>query len=703
MALITKIREKAGIAVGVVAVALLLFIVGGDIFGSQGVFSSNQQKVGEIAGNDVMYQDFQQKIEQARQGFEAQSGRAATEQDLTQIREQAWNQLILDYAYQKEFDALGIAVSSDELVDMVQGNNIHPTVRQSFTNPQTGQFDKNQIVSYLKNLKTLTPQQQQQWQSFEKSLSADRVREKYENLIRLSSYATTEEAKKEYQAQNAKADVRYLYVPFYSVVDSTVKVTDAQLQEYLEKHKDQFKGQSTRTFQYVAFPIIPTKADSSALYTQIKDLAKGLATAANDSAFARMNTDVPTRSVYMSLRDMPDQLKEAVKTFNAGGVYGPYREGNVYSIYKYGGTKQDSLYTVRASHILITPANQSDTAKAAARVKAEGVLARIKGGANFEAIAATEGMDGTAQKGGDLGYFQNNNTMVKKFQDAIFGFNGTGLMPGVVETEFGFHVVKVTEAKSNTLYRLAAISKELAPSEATRDEAFRKADQFALENKTIDAFKAAAKKQNLITLTANRVAEDATTINSMKNAREVVRWAFSNDTDMNQVSQAFDLENLYVVAALTGKSDKEKTTIEDFRDELTAKVRNQLKAEQIKQKIGNPSGTLEQIAQKYGAGALVESVNGLAMNGGVLTSAGSDPTALGKAFGLKPGQKSKVFAGEGGVFIMELIRKVDAPNIADYTQYKNNARQMQMQRASVYINEAIKENAKITDNRAKFF
>ncbi|MFN8354090.1 MAG: SurA N-terminal domain-containing protein [Spirosomataceae bacterium] len=703
MAVITKIREKAGIAVGVVAVALLLFIVGGDMFGSQGIFSSNQQKVGEIAGHDIMYQDFQQKIDQARQSFEAQSGRSATEEDLAQIREQAWNQFLLDYAYQKEFDALGLSVSSDELVDMVQGNNIHPSVMQAFTNPQTRQFDKNQLISYLKNLKTLPPAQQQAWQTFEKSLAEQRVQEKYENLLRLSAYATTDEAKKEYQAQTAKANIRYLYVPFYSIVDSTVKVTDSQLQDYLEKHKDQYKGQSTRTFQYVAFPVIPSKADSLDLYNKIKDLAKGLATAANDSAFARMNTDVPNRSVYMSLRDMSDQLKAAVKTFNPGGVYGPYREGNTYSIYKYGGTKQDTLYTVRASHILIMPSNQSDTAKAAARVKAESVLARIKGGANFEALAATEGMDGTAQKGGDLGYFQNNNTMVKKFQDAIFGFNGTGLMPNLVETDFGFHIVKVTEAKSNTLYRLAAITKELAPSEGTRDEAFRKADQFALENKTMDAFKAAAKKQNLISLTANRISEDAATINGMKNAREVIRWAFNKDTELNEVSSAFELDNVYIVAIETGKSDKDKVTIEDYRDELTAKVRAELKAEQIKQKLTGASGTLEQIAQKYGAGALVETVNDLSMNGGVLTSAGADPSALGKAFGLKPGQKSKPFVGEGGVFIMELISKTDAPAIADYTQYKNSARQAQMQRTSLYINEAIKENAKVVDNRAKFF
>lgn len=702
MALITKIREKSGIAVGVVAIALILFIVGGDLLGTNSLLGGNSQVVGTIAGQDIMYQDFQKKLEQARVTYEAQTGRSANEQDLQQIREQAWNQLINELAFQKEYDALGLKVSADELVDMVQGNNIHPFIQQQFTNPQTRMFDKNMVVQYLKTLQPGTPQYQQ-WESIQQTLAEDRLRSKYENLFRLSTYVTTEEAKKEYQAQNAKADVRYLYVPFYSIVDSTVKVTDSQLEDYLSKHKDQFKGQNTRTVQYAVFPVIPSREDSIALYDQIKELAKGLATATNDSAYARMNSDTPAKSVYVSLSEMTDQMKVAVKTFNAGGVYGPYREGNVYSIYKYGGTKADSLYTVRASHILIRFNNQSDTAKTAAKAKAESILARIKGGASFEALAATEGTDATAQKGGDLGYFKNNGSMVKKFQDAVFAFNGSGLMPSVVETEFGYHIIKITEAKSNLLYRLATISKEIQPSDATRDVAFRRADQFVLDTKTYEQFKANTAKQKVVTLTANRFTEDASTINTLKNAREMVRWAFNEDTKMEQVSSAFEMDNLYVVAALTGKTDKDKVSIEDYRDELTARVRNEIKAEQIKQKLTGASGTLEQIAQKYGAGALVETVNAVSMTGGVLTSAGADPTALGKAFGLKPGQKSKPFVGEGGVFVMELLRKVDAPNVADYSLYKNMAAQAQLQRTSFYINEAVKDNAKITDNRAKFF
>jgi peptidyl-prolyl cis-trans isomerase D len=702
MALINKIRERSGIAVVVIAASLILFIVGGDILGSQALFGGNQT-VGEIAGETIDYKDFQLKLDQARQAFEAQSGRAASEAEQQSLREQVWNQYLIDYAYKKEFDALGLKVSNEELVDMVQGNNVSPAVQQSFTNPQTGVFDKTQVISYLKNLKNLQPEQQQAWQNFEKSLAQDRLRQKYENLVRLGSYVTRAEAEKEYQAQTTKASLRYLFVPFYSVVDTTIKVTDSQLEDYLAKHKDEYKGFDSRTIQYVSFPMVPTKEDSVELYNRIKDLARGLATSTSDSTFARINSDVPTK-LYWSLSEMPEQLKAAVKTFIPGSVNGPYREGNTYYIYKYGGTKQDTAYTAKASHILIRAEGTSDSAKAVARTKAAALLAQLQAGANFEQLATSNSADpGSAQRGGDLGYFREG-AMVKPFNDAVFGMSGTGLIPRLIESDFGFHIIKVTEPKTNVLYKVAAIGKTMTPSQTTRDAIYAKADQFSLESKSKAAFDESVKKdKSLIVQTANRIPESATNVNTLQNAREIVRWAFNEDTKMEQVSPVFEMDEQYVVGILTGKSEKSNPTINDFRDELTLKVRNAAKAEQITKKLsGIQAPTLDAIAQKYGAGALVESANDISLATGFLTSAGLDPIALGRGFGLKAGKKSKVFTGENGVFIMEKITETPAPAIADYSMYKANLQSKNFQ-ASFLLNEAIRENAKVVDNRAKFF
>ena len=705
MALINKIREKSGVAVTVIAISLILFMVGGDLLGPNSILGGNSnQTVGEIAGKEINIKDFQSRVDGFRQNYEAQSGRSLNENELASLRDQAWNQFIVDIAYKKQFDKLGLAVTDDELVDMVQGNHISPSILQAFSDPTSGRFDKSAVINYLKNLKTLPVEQQKSWTSFETSLREERIRSKYENLLKLSTYIPKAQAEKEYIAQNTKATTRYLYVPYFSIVDTTIKVTDSQLESYLSAHRSEYKGTDTRSIEYVSFPVQPAKDDSTALYNEIKELARGLATAQNDSSYAKMNSDIPL-PMNMSLANMSDQLKEAVKSFVPGGVYGPYREGNTYFIYKYDGTRTDTVSSAKASHILIRAENQSDSAKAAARVRAEGILAQIRAGANFEALAATSSADpGSAQRGGDLGYFQNNGAMVKPFEEAVFSASAPGLIPRLIESQFGFHIIKVTATKNNTLYRIAAIGKTIAPSQATRDEAYRKADEFANSVKTKEQFDAAVKKdKGLVVATANRIPESATNINAIQNGREIVRWAFKEDSKINSVSQVFETEEQYIVAVLTGKSDQDNVKVDDFRDELTTKVRNELKAEQITAKLKGATGDLETIAKKYGAGALIETANDISLATGFLTSAGFDPIALGKVFGLKAGQKTGVFTGENGVFIMELINKTDAPKIADFTQNKTQLTQSLESRSSYLVNEAIRENAKIVDRRAKFF
>ncbi|GAB3999281.1 SurA N-terminal domain-containing protein [Spirosoma daeguense] len=706
MSVINKIRERSGLAVGIIAVSLILFIVGGDLLGGRSLlFGGNQQEVGKIDGQSIDYQEFNAKVDELRAQYEQQSGRPPGDQELAQIREQAWNQLLFDIAYQNEFDKLGLKVTPEELVDMVQGSNISPTVRQAFTNPQTGVFDKSSIISYLKGLKNLPPQQQAAWASFERNLNSDRLREKYEGLMRMSVYATTAEAQKEYQAQNAKANVKFLFVPYYTINDTTVKVTDSQLQDYLNKHKDEYQGSDSRSMQYVTFSVVPSKEDSATLYNEIKSLARGLGAAKDDSVFAQQNSDVRV-PLYITAGEMPEQLRASIGSFSPGGIYGPFRENNTYFIYKYGGTKKDTSFTARASHILIQTRGLADSAKADARRRAEGLLKQIQGGASFEALAQTNSDDGSRSVGGDLGYFKNNGQMVKPFETAVFGATSAGLIPRLIETEFGYHIIKVTQPKTNVLYRIAAIGKTITPSQITRDDALRKADQFASEVRTKEEFDAKVKEdKSLVVATADRLPESANQINALAGSevRQIVRWAFDKGTDIGDVSEPFIVGDQYVIAVLTKKTEEDKVTVDDFRTELTAKVRNELKGEQIITKLGNASGTLESIAQKYGAGALVETADDINLATGFLRSAGVDAVALGKAFGLKPGKRSKPFAGEGGVLIMETEALTEAPAVGDYTMYKTQIQQNNTSRVGFYINEAIKEAANVEDRRAKFY
>jgi peptidyl-prolyl cis-trans isomerase D len=704
MAIINKIRERSGWAVTVIIVALILFTVGGDFFGSSLFGGNNADKeIGQIDGESIDVQEFQQRLDVAKQNYEAQLGRGVNDQESQSLKEQVWQQFIFEKAYTKQFNSLGLKVSKEELVDMVQGNNIHPSVRQQFTNPQTGQFDKNQVLAFLKTLPTATVQQQQQWKAFEESLMKQRLGEKYSNLLTLSSYVTSAEAKKDYEVQVARADAKYLFVPFYSINDSTVKVSDSQLDSYFSKHKAEYQGFDSRSFDYVVMPVVPTKEDSAALYEEIKRSARELAVAANDSIFAVSKSEVRT-PYAMALSDMSPALQSMLPTFQPGGVYGPIKDGNAYSIYKYKGVVRDSLSTVRASHILIRPNGAGDSAKAEARERANGVLAQLKAGGNFEQLAMQNSADGSAQNGGDLGYFKNNGTMVKPFENAVFAKVGTGLIPNLVETDFGFHIIKVTDAKSNTKYKIATVSKVLAPSEATKNAIYQKAETFRAANKTKEDLAAAVKKDGkLAILSAERVTPEASAFNTIQNGREIVLWAFNDDTDLNKVSsRVFEVGEQFVIAVVTKETSKDSPKAADFKDIITSKVRNELKAEQITKKIGTPAGTLEATAQKYGAGALVESVSNINMNG-PLTSPGPDPIALGKIFGLKAGQRSKLFTGENGVFIVETTKSTAAPEIADYALYKQQAQQRMTQSSSFLVDQAIRDAAKIKDNRNKIF
>jgi peptidyl-prolyl cis-trans isomerase D len=710
MAIVNKIRERSGIAVAVIAVALLLFIVGGDIFSnnSTGLFGSSDNKLGEINGTQIDYQEFNNLVEAQKLQFQNSTGRTPSDQDISQMREQIWEKLIFENVYLEEFEKLGITVSDDELRELVQGTkNMHPYVKQQFSD-QAGNFNQAQHAEFIRAYTSgsMPEAQKAMWNNFKRELIQVRLREKYSNLLNKASFITQSEIKADYVAQAEKASGKWLYVPFYSVQDSTIKVEDSEIKDYYSKHKDEFTPFDSRSLTYISFPLIPTKADSAALNVEIRNLAKGLAAATDAQVYASANTDIRTPNLKAA-SELSAEVKDALSKTIVGALVGPFKEGNTYSIHKYEGTTTDSLFTVRASHILIrADSTMSDSLRAAARKNAEDVLGQAKAGGDFAALARQFGTDGTAQQGGDLGSFQNNGAMVKPFENAIFAFSGTGILPSLVTTDFGYHIVKVTEAKSNIKYKLATISKELQVGEASSNEVYQKADNLRASAKTLKGLEEAAKKDNsLILLNADNVVPQATNVNTIQNARELVLWAYGKDAEEGSVAdRVFVLGDNYVVAALKTSSNKDEPEAMDFKEQILVKVRNSKKGETILAKLGDGKGDLTAISKKYGAGALVEEIKEVNFFSGMLNSAGFDPIALGKLFGQKAGTRSKPFVGESGVFIMETTQKIAAPAIADYSMYKEQLKQRIGFGRNGYVGEQIiRDNAKIMDNRAKMF
>jgi peptidyl-prolyl cis-trans isomerase D len=701
MALINKIREKSGWAVGAIAIGLGVFVVGGDLLGPNSrLLGNDTTTVGEIGGEKIDYQRFDMVFQQIKADYEARVQRAATESEQAMMREQAWNQLIFQIALQKEYDRLGIQVTEEELADMVQGNNIHPSVSQAFTNPQTGEFDRSQVVQYLQSLDQTGGRPM--WVNFEQSILNDRIQAKYSNLLQKSVYVTTAEAKKHFEAQNTMADMKVLYVPYISVSDSAVSVTDAQLKDYFDRNKELYKVEDGRTLEYVTIPVSASTEDINYFQDEIKQLTEQFAAATNDSAFVNTNSDQPYDGTYLHTAELPEKLHE-IAPLEKGKVYGPYTEGDTYAMYKIVDIKDGSTNTARASHILIKPENETPEAKQAAKAKAADILAQIKGGADFGAMAAQHGSDGTAATGGDLGYFSEGR-MVPAFEKAVFGATGEGLLPAPVETEYGYHVIKVTAAKSKRTYKVAAVQRSLEASETTRDQSYATADQLAGTSRTTQEFRENVKKNEaLIVDQAANIGKNNILVGNLSNARELVRWAYSKDTSVGDVSPVFEINDMYVVATLTGKRDKGYARVEDVKEELTAAVRNEVKAKQIIDKLKGATGSLDQIAANYGPDAIIREAQEVSLASGAIPGLGLEPVAIGKAFGLKPGSRTAPIEGQGGVVIVELVNLTNSPEVQDLSGVKAQLVNTRASRVQANAFEALKEKADIKDNRVRFF
>jgi len=352
MALIGILRNKMGkIVVGTIMVTMLSFILT-DLIGNSTLLGGSGQNpdIAEMAGENITNEKFQAKVDLLSYNFGLNTGRNPGQDELAGIRDQAWNALILESAYQNQFDELGLAITSTELVDIVQGNNISPEIQQFFRDPQTGTFSKNNVTSFLAGISQAPPQQQAAWISFEASLEPSRLVSKYQNLLVKTNYVTKYEAKEEYSGQNANATVEYVYVPYLSVSDSSVTVTDAELNAYLSAHAGEYDKEESRGIEYIVFDMKPSPEDSAIVEGEIADIKDGLINSANDSSFVVVNSDDPYSFLTYQIDNLPSQLKDGDNAAEAGYVSEPTIVNGSYEFYKLSRvdriTRDSVLYRV---------------------------------------------------------------------------------------------------------------------------------------------------------------------------------------------------------------------------------------------------------------------------------------------------------------------------------------------------------------------
>ena len=702
MAIINKIRQRSGWAIGIVAIAMGAFVVGGDVLGPNStILGKNKTDVGEIAGRTIERDKYQEQIEQIKYNYTVNYGRNPSEGEMYSIRQQAWDYMIVKIAFQDQYDELGMQVTDDELWDMVQGNNVTYELKQAFTDPQTGEFQRDRIISYLKQISQLPPQQQASWYLFEQNLQPSRFRIKYDNLLVKTTYATDAEAKNQYQEETTVAEIKYLYIPYYSISDSAVSITDSELKSYLKEHQAEYEVEESRNFSYVSIPMVPSGEDTTFYQQEMDELKVDFKLNTEDSLFARSNSDGNVFYSKLTVDALPNMLQVNFSNLSKGDVRGPYFQNGRFVLFKVSDIVEDTIGAARASHILIKWTDESDAAKATARKKAQGLLNQLRRGSDFEQLARESSEDGSAQNGGDLGWF-GPGKMVKPFEEAAFGATRTGLISRLIETQFGYHIIKVTETMNKNLYSIASVEREITPSDETRNKAFRKADFFASTSGNYDEFIANAGRDSLQVFNAENVGKNDRRFNDIGNARSVIQWAYNND-NIDKVSDVKELEDQYIVTILTKITDEGAASMEDVRAQLEPKLKNEKKGKLIIEQLSAMEGTLDEMSENYGSDARVYSSSDLKFSTNSLPTVGFAPVAIGQTFALQSGERSKPIQEENGVLIVEMLNLTQAPEIADHSTYKYQIEQRTSSRASYNAGEAIKKNAEIKDLRYRFF
>ncbi|HRG78062.1 MAG TPA: SurA N-terminal domain-containing protein [Cyclobacteriaceae bacterium] len=709
MALIGTLRNKmTKWVVGFVAVAISAFILN-DLFGNgpRSVFG-NENTVGKIGGTTITLEEYQAAVQERENNYILNFGRQPGERERPLLQQQAWDMLISQKAIKPEFEKVGVKVTTDEIWDMIQGKNIDENVKSSFLD-SAGNFDRRRLIEYINQFNSPAPIDPQalagwqeakyRWSTFQRDLGLGRERIKYENLLIKTNYVTEAEAERDYHTQNDVAEVRYLYVPFFVISDSTV--ADSDLKDYYNRNKGKYKAEQTRSLSYVTFPIRASSADSAQIKQELEKLAADFKTVTEDSVFAASNTEGTEPFTKYSNSTLPTFLADQKEKLTAGTVIGPFLDGGSYKVVKVVRFGKDTVGNAKASHILIRWDAETDADKKVAKEKAKKILGEIKAGADFAAKAREFGTDGTSSRGGDLGWFSSGQ-MVKPFEQAVFSAKKTGVLNDVVETQFGYHIIDVTGLADYTTYSVATIEIAISPSDETQNEAFLKAQTFASDLSGVEDFTEKAKKEGLMVMNANDLKTADRRINDLGEARAMITWLF-RDAKVGKVSDVFDLDADYTVAVMTGETEEGIRSFDDVKEEIRPAALNEVKGKKIIETLNTKKGTLEEMAKAFGSDAIVNSSSDLKLNSNTLPSVGLDPIAVGKIFSLESGKQSEPFAGENGVLVVELKNKTVAPAVGDYAMFKNQLLQGLNGRAGYSISEALKQGANIQDKRYKYF
>ncbi|QLG45794.1 peptidylprolyl isomerase [Costertonia aggregata] len=706
MAILENIRKRTTVLILIIGLALFAFVISG-IFSSQDFAGGKVgSSVAEINGDEISIDDFRRKVETASRRFGPNASNM-------QVVNNVWDQEVRSTVLGQQFEDLGIDIEQDQIINFIKQN---PGYSQ---NPQfqneNGVFDENKFRQFLNDLKTNAPAQYELWLQDEANIIQSAKEQTYFNLIKAGVGATLKEGELEYKLANDKVDIKYVRVPYTAIPDSSITVTKAEIADYIKAHKNDFEQEASRDIRFVYFEEKPSAEDETAVkesivklmnptieYNESKganDTIVGFKNTTDVAAFLDRNSDIKFDTIYKAKKALPAKFADTLMNLRVGETFGPYRDGDYFKISRMMGRKANG--SVKASHILISyegaeRANpQVKRTKEEAEEKANELLKEAKKTDAVFTTLARENSDGpSASKGGDLGYFQEG-VMTPKFNDFAFG-NEEGHV-GLVETEFGYHIVKVDDKED--IVQIATLARELEASEATTNALFTDATQFESKVKENSGqFAEIAKENEYVVRPVNKIKAMDENLPGLGAQRAVVQWAFNEDTKVGDIKR-FNINNGYAIVQLTATYAKGVMSVEDASASVLPKIRKERKAEQIIS--ANTGKSIEAYAKDNNVS--LSNASALTVKSPTIPGAGREPAVVGTAFAMQEGATSKLIEGETGVFMVTVTKKEEAIKLDNYSTYANTLRSSGAARVNSAVYNALKEAAEIEDNRATFY
>ena len=717
MSIIQSIRDKgAWIIIGLIALALIAFIVQ-DAFqgGSSRLFGGPSNSLGKVNGEKIDRIEFEEKFKQMEEQMRA-NNYPTDEANLLAQRNNLWDSYVQRILLNDEFDKLGIEVTDKELGDILYGANPPQDLRQQFTDPATGQYDAQGAYQKIQELRRQknSAMYKNFFGEYLPALILQRQREKLQSMISGSSYVPKWMVEKSNLENSQISSISFVTIPYATIADSTIKVTDNDINDYVNKRKQAFQQDKATAIEYVAFDASPSPSDSSVVHQQLSNLKDSFARATDIEEFLkRENSVTPYYNSYITRKEIKIPNIDTIVKQPVGSVFGPYLDpgmngGANYVLARIVAAKQVPD-TVKARHILVATHTQDNTGQlvevredSTAKRIIDSIELAIRNGANFDTLVAKYSDDpGSKQKGGVYETVVSGQ-MMAPFNDFLFD-RPVGAK-GVVKTDFGYHYIEnLSQKGGSNAYKIAYFSKQIFASDSTIQAANASAIQFAGETRNQKSFDENAKKYKVNKINAADIKPLDGTISGLNgNARELIRWIF-NDASIGDVSDhPFHIGDKFVVPILTQSYEKGIMDASRARPQVELMVRNQKKAKEIEKKIGN-ANSLEDISKAVNQP--IGQADSISFANPIINNVGREIKVTGAAFNNNyKGKRSPAIPGDLGVFVIQVknFGAISNPGM-DVKQQQMMMNQQQKYMTGGRWEEVLKKSASIKDNRYKFF